>query len=96
MGIVGERPESGVRVDLVRPAQGGPPWCYRGEATTRRERFLLTAEVSADGDVTVELGPEAPVGLAGRVRLLVRAAWRHGREDGMPPPRHIVRWRSGG
>jgi hypothetical protein len=96
VGIVGDRPESGVRVDLVRSAQGDPPWCYRGEATTLHERFLMTAEVSAGGDIAIELPPEAPRGLADKVRLLLRAAWKHTHEDGVPPPRRIVRWRPGG
>jgi hypothetical protein len=30
------------------------------------------------------------------VRLLLRAAWKHTHEDGVPPPRRIVRWRPGG
>jgi hypothetical protein len=96
VGIVCDRPESGVRVDLVRPVQGGPPWSYRGEATTPGERFVLTSEVSADGEVSVDLPAEAPAGLAAKVRLLVRAAWKHAHEDALAPPRRIVRWRADG
>jgi hypothetical protein len=96
VGIVCDRPETGVRVDLVRPARGGPPWRYRGEATTPSERFPLTGEVSAGGEVSVGLPAEAPAGLAAKVRLLVRAAWKHAHEDAMPPPRRIVRWRADG
>jgi len=96
VGIVGDRPESGVRVDIVRPARGGPPWRYRGEATTPRERFALTAEVAADGDVSVDVPGEAPRALADRVRLIVRAAWKRAREDDTAPPRRIVRWRAEG
>jgi len=96
VGIVGDRPESGVRIDLARPVEGGPPWRYEGEATTERERFPLTAVVSADGNVVVDVSPGSPVGLADKVRLLARSAWRHAREDDLPPPRRIVRWRANG
>ena len=81
---------------MVRPTRGGPPWCYQGEATTQSESFRLTAEVAADGVVSVELPPDAPRGLADKVRLLARAAWKHAHEDEVPPPRRIVRWRGDG
>jgi hypothetical protein len=96
VGIVGGHPESGVRVDMVRPTQGGPPWRYEGEASTPSDSFRLTAEVAANGAVTVELPPEAPAGLADKVRLVARAAWKHARDDDVPPPRRIVRWRADG
>jgi hypothetical protein len=94
MAIVGKSPESGVRIDIARPREGGPPWRYEGEATTPAETVPLEAVVSAEGDVTVELRGAAPDGTAERVRLLVRAAYKHAREDGQPPPRRIVRWRA--
>jgi hypothetical protein len=94
MGIVGGRPETGVRIAVERGGPGGPPWRYEGEAVTADARFPLVAVVAADGDVSVELPREAPAPLAEKVRLLVRAAWKHAQEDGAPPPRRIVRWRA--
>jgi hypothetical protein len=96
MGIVGEHPESGVRIDVQRARLGGPPWRYEGEAVTPAERFPLRAVVEADGSVTVELGVEATPArspLAEKVRLMMRAAWKHGQESATAPPRRIVRWR---
>jgi hypothetical protein len=99
MGIVGQHPESGVRIDVQRARVGGPPWRYEGEAATPSELLPLRALVEADGSVTVELegqsGPDRPA-LAEKVRLMLRAAWKHGaQEDGgaAAPPRRIVRWR---
>lgn len=93
MGIVGQHPERGVRVDLERP-EGGPPWAYRGEAVTPADRFALQATIGAAGEVGVDLDPRAPPGLVDRVRLLLRAAWKHAMDEGAPPPRRIVRWRA--
>jgi hypothetical protein len=96
MGIVGEHPESGVRVDVQRARLGGPPWRYEGEAATPGERVRLLAVVEADGTVTVELSGEATPARAAvteKVRLIMRAAWKHGQESGAAPPRRIVRWR---
>jgi len=61
---------------------------------TPSSRFPLAANVSDDGDVLVELAPEAPPALAEKVRLLLRAAWKHADEEDVRPPRHIVRWRA--
>ena len=47
-----------------------------------------------DGTVVVELDPDAPTALAEKVRLLLRAAWKHAEEEVVRPPRHIVRWRA--
>jgi hypothetical protein len=104
MGIVGDHPESGVRVDVQRPREGGPPWRYEGEAATAHERHALSAVVAADGSVEVMLGGHersdvspsrlAEAELGERVRLILRAAWKHGQESGTAPPRRIVRWRS--
>jgi hypothetical protein len=103
VGIVGDRPESGVRIALERPAHGGPPWSYAGEAVTPEARFALSAVIAADGTVAIELQlqpqlepqlRDAPAALVEKVRLLVRAAWKHAHEDGAPPPRRIVRWRA--
>lgn len=88
MGIIGERPESGVRVTLTRDASGA----YVGEATTSAERYPVRVAVGEGDavDVTVEGGDEA---LAERVRLIVRTAIRHARADGRALPRSIQRWR---
>jgi hypothetical protein len=94
MGIVGHHPETGVRVDVERARDGGPPWRYEGEAVTPASRFPLAANVGDDGDVVVELAPDAPASLAEKVRLLLRAAWKHAEEQDVRPPRHIVRWRA--
>jgi hypothetical protein len=96
MGIVGSTPETGVRIDVSRPRDAGPPWRYEGEAVTAGGRVPVTAVVSAEGNVVVELASETglPETLHERLRLLLRAAYRHAREDGQPPPRRIVRWRA--
>jgi hypothetical protein len=94
MGIVGDKPESGVRIEVERPREGGPPWRYEGHAVTASERIAVAATVTADGEASVEVAEGAPAGLAEKLRLLVRAAWKHASEEGAPPPRRIVRWRS--
>lgn len=94
MSIIGSTPESGVRIDVARPREGGPPWRYEGEAVTSTARFALASTVSAEGEVVVELPAEAPEGIGERVRLLMRAAYKHAREDAQPPPRRVVRWRA--
>jgi hypothetical protein len=94
MSIIGSTPESGIRIDVSRAREGAPPWRYEGEAVTSTARFAVASTVTAEGDVVVELGADAPEGIGGRVRLLMRAAYRHAREDGQPPPRRIVRWRA--
>jgi hypothetical protein len=95
MAIVGARPESGLRVDVARPPEGGPPWRYRGEVVTPAETFSIDVTVSEAGAVAV-VAPEAPAGIAERARLLLRAAWKHARDEAQPPPRRIVRWRPDG
>jgi hypothetical protein len=94
MAIVGRDLENGVRVEAERPITDGPPWSYQGEAVTRRERFRLAANVDVDGAVSVALEPDPPPGLAEKVRLIIRSAWRHAAEGGAPPPRRIARWRA--
>jgi hypothetical protein len=94
LGIVGDHPESGVRIDVQRPVGAGPPWSYAGEAVTPTERFRIEALVTADGAVTVQLADGAPAGLAEKARLLLRAAVKHAREEEADPPRRIVRWRA--
>jgi hypothetical protein len=94
MGIVGDSPETGVRVTVERALEGGPPWSYAGEAVTPAARFPVAAVIEGDGTVAVQLPAGAPAGLAEQVRLNLRAAWKHAHDDGAPPPRRIVRWRA--
>jgi hypothetical protein len=98
MGIVGHHPESGVRVSLQRDRGEGPPWRYDGEAVTESARFSLTARLDTAGVVTVALPPDAPPGLAEKVRLMIRTAWKHAQRDQASdetaPPRRLVRWRA--
>lgn len=92
MSIVGERPETGMRLRIERPVTGGPPYRYAGELATAEGARPLAALVDAEGEVTVELeGADAP--LLEKLRLVIRAAFRHAREDDRPPPRRIQRWR---
>jgi hypothetical protein len=93
MGIVGHHPETGVRIEVERGLGDAPPWRYEGEAVTPSSRFRVAAVVAQDGGVSVELQDGAPAPLAEKARLLVRAAWKHARDDGAAPPRRIVRWR---
>jgi hypothetical protein len=95
MGIVGDRPESGLRIDVARAPEGGPPWRYRGEVVTADATFALEATVSEAGAVAVE-APQAPAGVAERARLVLRSAWKHAQGEEQPPPRRIVRWRPDG
>jgi hypothetical protein len=44
-----------------------------------------SAGSTADGGASAELRE--------RVRLMIRAAWKHAEADSLPPPRRIVRWR---
>ena len=94
MTIVGTRPETGLRIDVERPRDGGPPWRYEGQAVTPTESFRLLATVQDDGAIEVELDAAVPAPLAEKARLLLRAAWKHAQDDDPPPPRRIVRWRA--
>lgn len=103
MPITGEFPEGGVRIEVERlrapqdraeSPEDAAPWTYEGHAVTPGARWALQAAISDDGAVTVTLGEGAPEGTAERVRLLLRAAWKHARAEGRPtPPRRIQRWR---
>jgi hypothetical protein len=95
MAIVGHTPESGVRVVVERPRTGGPPWRYEGQAVTPSASFHLSATLYDGGALSVEISPDAPAGLADKVRLIIRAAWRHAREDQTVPPLRLARWRDG-
>lgn len=100
MPITGEFPEGGVRIEVerLRGPQGASddaaPWTYEGHAVTPGARWALRAVISEAGAVTVTLDEGAPEGTADRVRLLLRAAWKHAAAEGRPaPPRRIQRWR---
>jgi hypothetical protein len=94
MGIVGGRPESGVRILLVRDAkEPGPPWRYRGSLATPDAEHALGAVIDGAGEVIVEL-VGAPAELAEKVRLILRTVHRQSIADGdRAPPRRIERWR---
>jgi hypothetical protein len=96
MAIVGSHPESGVRVNIERPQEGGPPWNYKGEAVTPVASYRVTASVAADGEIDVVLAADAPKGLADKTLRVLRSAWKHAKAEAAPPPRHIVRWRPDG
>lgn len=83
-------------MDVVRPVEGGPPWRYDGDVATESQRFRASVVVAADGTVSVDLPDDAPDGLADKVRLFARTAWKHASEDALPPPRRISRWRPDG
>jgi hypothetical protein len=94
MGIVGPRPETGIRIDLTRPARGGPPWRYDGSIATATAELRLTALVDAGGEVTIESTEPPPAALTHKARLLLRSAWKHARGEAAAPPRRIQRWRA--
>lgn len=97
--IVGDRPESGVRIALERDREAGPPWRYRGAAFLPTRRFPASVDVSGAGDVHVELaadpetGEAPPPGLSEKLRLIVRTVHRQASADGEAPAWRIVRWR---
>jgi len=87
--IAGDRPESGVRIAIERPRDGGPPWIYEGAVHTPEASAPIRVVVTEDGAVEVEGAPD----LSEKVRLIVRTAWKQAKSDGEPPARRIVRWR---
>lgn len=100
MAIIGERPETGVRIAIERPREGGPPWSYSGTAALPDDAFPARVTVSEAGDVDVVLGPSPsggavpPSDLAEKIRLIVRTAYRQAKSDGEAPAFRIVRWRA--
>ncbi len=93
MGIIGQRPETGVRLDVERPQAGGPPWRYSGRAATAETELAVTATIDAGGEVQVEMGGAGGGDLAEKIRLILRAVYKHAAQDGLPPARRIQRWR---
>ena len=94
MAILGEKPETGVRIAIERPREGGPPWSYAGAAVLPDTSYPLSVTVTDAGDVTVALGGAPPADLAERVRLIVRTVYRQATADDEPPAWRIVRWRA--
>lgn len=99
MPIIGERPETGVRIAIERPREGGPPWAYAGTAALPDVTFPVRAVVSEAGDVDVVVGASPgsgsapPPDLAEKIRLIVRTVYRQASSDGEPPAFRVVRWR---
>ncbi len=99
MAIIGERPETGVRIAIERPREGGPPWSYAGAAVLPEASYPVRVTVTEAGDVGVELsaatvGAAPPGDLAEKVRLIVRTVFRQAKSDDEPPAWRIVRWRA--
>jgi hypothetical protein len=100
VSIVGDRPETGVRIAIERPREGGPPWAYQGTATLPDAVFPLIVSVSGAGDVDVILAGAAdsqavaPSDLAEKIRLIVRAVYKQAKSDDEAPAFRIVRWRA--
>ena len=92
MAIIGERPESGMRVELERPRGDSPPFRYEGVIATPEARTPLGATIDAAGEVEVS-GEAHGADTKEKVRLLIRAACKHARAEGRPPPLRIQRWR---
>jgi hypothetical protein len=99
VAILGERPETGVRIAVERPREGGPPWSYAGAAVLPEASYPVRVVVSETGEVGVELavsadGAAPPADLAEKLRLIVRTVYRQARTDNEPPAWRIVRWRA--
>jgi hypothetical protein len=86
MDPVPHHPESGLRIEVERQPEDGPPWCYQGRAVTPNGAYGLIAVVSEDGRVSVEVSSDAPAQLAVRVIRVVKTACA-----GLP--QRIVQWR---
>jgi hypothetical protein len=99
VAILGERPETGVRIAIERPREGGPPWSYAGAAVLPEASFPVQVTVSEAGEVGVTCaaaadGTPPPGDLAEKVRLIVRTVYRQAKGDEEPPAWRIVRWRA--
>jgi hypothetical protein len=98
VSIGGEKPESGVRIVLVRPREScDAPWSYQGMAHLAKVCFPLRVTTANHGAVKVEVGAsgdtQPPADLPERVRLIVRTVLRQASAEGRPPPWKIARWR---
>ena len=96
MSIVGERPEGGIRFDLVRTTLGAP-WAYEGSAFTHDTEHRLRASIDASGMVAIDDEGSLPKEVVQRVTLLLRTTWKHASSDGraVTLPRRLHRWRAG-
>ena len=99
MPIVGDRPESGVRILIERDkSRRDPPWEYAGAAHVSDASFPIAVTVEGDGTVSVTMSPAddgcvPPVELPEKVRLMVRTVYKQAKADDEPPAWRIVRWR---
>jgi hypothetical protein len=101
VAIAGDRPETGVRIQIERDkSREEAPWSYSGAAHVPEASFPVTVVVDAAGEVTVAIassaGPERaepPADLAEKVRLIVRTVYRQAKADDEAPAWRIVRWR---
>jgi hypothetical protein len=87
VSIVGERPESGMRLRLVLD---GAKRVYEGTATTPDEQWPV--RVDLEGEISVET--RAPADIAEYTRRVVRIAVKNAKADGGSVPRSIQRWRA--
>lgn len=100
VAIIGERPETGVRIAVERPREGGPPWIYAGTASLPVDVYPVQVTVTEAGEVDVALSPSRdggvvpPADLAEKIRLIIRTAYRQGKSDGEAPAFRVVRWRA--
>jgi hypothetical protein len=86
MGQIAHHPESGLRIEVERQYDEGPPWCYQGKAVTPSSAYGVSAIVKGDGSVSVEVASEAPRRVADRVVRVMKAAC-------VGLPHRIVQWR---
>lgn len=98
MPIAGDRPETGVRIQIERDrSREDPPFRYAGSAHLPDASFPVAVVVDGAGEVTVTVSPapgaEPPADLAEKVRLIVRTVYRQAKADDEPPAWRIVRWR---
>jgi hypothetical protein len=87
MDPVPHHPERGLRIEVERQFENGPPWCYQGRAVTPNRSYDLSAVVSEDGRVSVEVASDTPAHVAVRVIRVVKTACA-----GLP--QRIVQWRA--
>jgi hypothetical protein len=89
VSIVGERPETGMRLKLVLDATKR---VYEGTATTPDAQWAVRVDLDLEGDVSVET--KAPSDVAEYTRRVVRIAAKNAKADGVGVPRTIQRWRA--
>ncbi len=92
MAIIGERPESGMRLEIERPRGDAAPFRYEGWVKTPETKTAVAVLIDGPGEVSV-VGEGLDKDTIEKVRLLIRAACKHARTEGRPPPLRIQRWR---